>query len=306
MPLPNAPLVSIVVPIYNVEKYLRQCLNSLVAQTYKNWEAVCVLDGPTDDSEAVLREIAASDTRFTIVSQNNQGLSVARNTGVSKSKGDFIFFLDSDDWLDENALQCLVAAAQRTQCPVICGAVTEYWEDTHQYRPYLKAKRRKLGKLTLRRQRFFDVETMAWNKLYKTELVKKNPFQAGLVHEDLEFYWRVFSSSAQVFAIPESIIFYRRRSGSLSNQKQYDTDYQNNFIRIADSAFDTLKVQPNLRVIFLKKHLRHLRELKKRNVPYQLYAKHIQEQFGIRESRGFVIQLKIRTFIDRILTSLGV
>ena len=93
-------LFSIIIPVYNVEKYLRDCLDSVLAQTYPDWEAVCVNDGSTDGSSVILEEYSSKDSRFKVFNQANGGLSLARNTGLDEAKGDYILFLDSDDWLE--------------------------------------------------------------------------------------------------------------------------------------------------------------------------------------------------------------
>lgn len=91
------PLISIVIPVYNAEKYLRACLDSMLAQTYKNWEAICVNDGSSDNSAQILEEYAAKDARFHIINQPNSGVSTARNTGMRQTTGKYIYFMDADD-----------------------------------------------------------------------------------------------------------------------------------------------------------------------------------------------------------------
>lgn len=96
--------ISIIIPVYNVEKYLRECLDSVIAQSFTDWEAICVNDGATDDSLAILEEYAAKDNRFKVISQVNGGQGKARNTGIKQAKGKYIYFIDSDDWLATDAL----------------------------------------------------------------------------------------------------------------------------------------------------------------------------------------------------------
>lgn len=99
--------ISVVLPVYNVANYLRKCLDSLVNQTFKDFEVICVNDGSTDLSLGILEGYAVSDSRFKIINQENQGLSGARNTGIEHVQGDYVIFVDSDDWLEENALELL-------------------------------------------------------------------------------------------------------------------------------------------------------------------------------------------------------
>ena len=93
-------LISIIIPIYNAEKYIERCINSLKNQTYKNIEIICINDGSTDNSLNILKRIAITDNRITIIEQENKGVSVARNKGIESAKGKYIMFLDADDWFE--------------------------------------------------------------------------------------------------------------------------------------------------------------------------------------------------------------
>lgn len=104
--MPNE-LISVIIPVYNVEKYLSACLDSLLAQTYPRWQAVCVNDCSTDGSLQILRKYAAKDSRFVVVEQNNQGMSMARNNGLKQATGDWIYFLDSDDCLHPQCFEAV-------------------------------------------------------------------------------------------------------------------------------------------------------------------------------------------------------
>ena len=101
------PLVSVIIPVYNVEKYLRRCLDSVLAQTYTNFEAILVDDGSTDDSGAICDEYAARDNRFVVIHKQNEGVSIARLTAFEHSKGEFITFIDSDDSINFNYIDHL-------------------------------------------------------------------------------------------------------------------------------------------------------------------------------------------------------
>lgn len=115
------PVVSVVVPVYNTEPFLAECLHSLEKQTLTDIEIILVNDGSTDNSGRLLREYADKDARFVYVEQENQGLSAARNTGMEHASGHYLAFLDSDDWLAENALQVLCAIAAKTRTDIVSG-----------------------------------------------------------------------------------------------------------------------------------------------------------------------------------------
>lgn len=124
---------SIVIPVYNVELYLRDCLNSVLGQSFSDWEAICVNDGSTDGSADILEEYAEKDERFKVITQKNGGTACARNVGLKKAKGDYIFFLDSDDWLETNALQ--IIADQLNEEDVLCFSGKRYFDQTCEFHP---------------------------------------------------------------------------------------------------------------------------------------------------------------------------
>ena len=123
----HEPLISIIVPVYNVEQYLRTCLDSLIYQTYHNLEIICVDDGSTDGSAEVLKQYAAMDARIVVISQENMGLSGARNSALEKAYGEFIMFVDGDDWIDADTCSILLEQALLYDVDlVLCSYVREY------------------------------------------------------------------------------------------------------------------------------------------------------------------------------------
>ena len=115
----QTPMVSIIVPVYNVAPYLRQCMDSLINQTYRNIEIICVNDGATDESGAILAEYAAKDSTIKVISQKNAGLSAARNVGFSFATGDYVMYVDSDDWIDLETCETAVAIAVKHKADIV-------------------------------------------------------------------------------------------------------------------------------------------------------------------------------------------
>lgn len=115
------PKVSIIVPVYNVEKYLKKCLNSLINQTLIDIEIICVNDGSTDNSEKILQQFAKQDSRVKILSQQNKGQSVARNVAIENATGDYLGFVDSDDWVDLDYFEKLYNRAKEFECDIACA-----------------------------------------------------------------------------------------------------------------------------------------------------------------------------------------
>lgn len=126
-------IFSVIIPVYNVETYLRQCLESVLNQTFLDWEAICVNDGSTDNSSEILEEFAARDGRIQVIAQPNGGLSAARNTGMDAAKGDYLLFLDSDDWLEPNALQTLAQYLNGED--MLCFSGRRFVEEADQFNP---------------------------------------------------------------------------------------------------------------------------------------------------------------------------
>lgn len=131
----KSPLFSIVVPIYNVENYLKECLDSVVNQTFSDFECIMVNDGSTDSSQAIAQQYANNDCRFTIYSQENQGLSGARNTGIQHSNGKHVVFLDSDDFIKSTALEELSEIVEKKQPDVIVSSSIAYYDDSQKLIP---------------------------------------------------------------------------------------------------------------------------------------------------------------------------
>lgn len=117
----NNPKVSIIMPVYNVEKYLKKCLNSLINQTLDDIEIICVNDGSTDNSDKILQEFAQKDSRIKILTQSNKGQSVARNLAIENANGEYLGFVDSDDWVDLDYFEKLYNIAIKYDCDIACA-----------------------------------------------------------------------------------------------------------------------------------------------------------------------------------------
>ncbi|EOX4833366.1 glycosyltransferase [Vibrio sp. D415a] len=284
----NNPLVSIIVPIYNVEEYLPECLDSAVQQTYRNIEIIAIIDGSQDNSINIAKQYRDEDPRIKVIEQTNQGLSAARNTGIKNSRGDFLFFLDSDDWLEKDAIEKLLLHS--TGYDIVSGRVTKFYQEDKRYEDY--RKRRIIGKLDLDKK-FFSLEFVVWNKLYRKEVLDNIWFVPGLIHEDEEFYWQVFTKKLRIYSICDNVIFYRIRKNSIMNSKVNDVNYQNNFVKIIDSAYSTMKGSNKLKYSFYKTAIKYLRKLKNESIPYEKYEKHIKSMYNISDSFLFRIKMKI-------------
>ncbi len=228
------PQISVVVPVYNVEKYLRECLDSLANQTFEDFEVICVNDGSDDSSPDILEEYASEDERFKIVSQENKGLSGARNTGMNYIKGRYLLFLDSDDWLELNALELLYNHANALNSEMVIFPYRYFNQETKQY------EENDFTKLNM-----FDssVDNKNFNyknipetvfriphesiKLYDVKTLKKLAvkFPEGLNYEDAYFFYKIFFKLNKVSIIRTPIYNYRIRNDSIcttGTEKSFD------------------------------------------------------------------------------------
>src|SRR5574344_70864 len=178
--------ISVIIPVYNVEKYLRKCLNYLVNQTLKDIEIICINDGSTDSSLNILNEYAKNDSRFIIISEKNQGQGVARNRGIKIACGKYIVFVDPDDWIELNALEILYSKFNDTNADVIHFDYEDYNEIFHKtrLRSFYKHALKKL-KYNLKKNSYYswynfkdnclsDITVMVWNRAYSTKFIKEN------------------------------------------------------------------------------------------------------------------------------------
>lgn len=218
--------ISVVLPVYNVANYLRKCLDSLVNQTFEDFEVICVNDGSTDLSLGILEGYALSDSRFKIISQENQGLSGARNTGIQHVQGEYVLFVDSDDWLEENALEELYNHVKGFNSDITMFKFKFYDESTSEFSegPFSNLE---VIDSTFYTGNFnyydvldiiFKISHAPFNKLYKTSFLRDldAKFLYGSYYEDLEFFYKVFLKAKKVSVLPQYLYYYRLRDQSIS------------------------------------------------------------------------------------------
>ena len=215
-------LISIIVPVYNVEKYLAECLDSLQAQTYPYWEAICVNDGSTDSSWQILQEYAAKDSRFVLINQKNSGVSAARNAALQKAQGDYIAFLDADDMLHCQFMEYMAAALEKTNSDMA-------WclkEKKHKNLMNIKSNSSSLqdgGNLFLHymKNQKPKLQIAVWGKLYKRKILDDLLFSADFkqMAEDYYYSFLVFERVKKIVCVKDKLLFYRQTESSLTHQK---------------------------------------------------------------------------------------
>lgn len=212
----NTPLISVIVPVYNVAEYLPRCLDSICNQTYQNLEIILVDDGSTDNSLQICNQYAAKDKRITVIHQENGGLSAARNTGVDHMHGEFFTFIDSDDWISLDYCQVLLDLINQTNADVSTANYVLAYEDGSQS-PYHALNETKMFSGFEDLFEFgLKVHHTAWLKLYRSSIcgsLRFNPYYS--LSEDLDFYFRLCQTIHSLAYTPKSLLYYFQRNNSL-------------------------------------------------------------------------------------------
>lgn len=211
-------LISVIVPVYKVEEYLNKCVESIANQTYKNLEIILVDDGSPDSCPQMCDEWARKDSRIKVVHKENGGLSDARNAGMQIAKGDYIAFVDSDDWLDVEMYQTLYDAIITTKSDIASCGAKRVWDDGRPACELIEVK----NDFMLEQEDAMEalvtsnglIQTV-WNKLYKRDVVEDIMYPVGLIHEDEFWSWRVISRAKRVVVLKESFYNYLQRDNSI-------------------------------------------------------------------------------------------
>jgi glycosyltransferase involved in cell wall biosynthesis len=203
----NNPVISIVIPVYNAEQYLPRCIDSVLAQIYKNYECILVDDGSTDSSPQICDEYAHKDNRIRVIHKKNGGLGPARNTGIDNSCGSYLFFLDSDDFISEDTLKMLYSSMGKADICAgnMCAFAGNFSPAKNQGKIDLKThtKQKALKNIFLLRPPF----AFAWGKLYKKELFNDVRY-SDCLYEDVDIIYKLIDRCAEIRCINKICYFY--------------------------------------------------------------------------------------------------
>ena len=239
------PKISIIIPMYNVEKYLRRCLDSVKNQTFENWQAICVDDGSPDKSGEIAEEYAKTDKRFVVVHKENGGLSDARNAGMPKASGEYIMFLDSDDFIHPQTMEIAYNLAQKNNSDIVSFTYDRFYRpqlmvyhklglDTDKVVPFGIKKRYDIDKIkTLTVDDVFEYATdsahnafnknrhflikhcQVWKNLYRRDLIQDIDFIKGILFEDFPWWSRVMLRNPRVTVAPLPLYYYIPNFGGI-------------------------------------------------------------------------------------------
>ena len=239
------PAISIIIPMYGVEKYLRRCLDSVLNQTFTDWQAICVNDGSPDKSGEIAREYAARDKRFVVIDKENGGLSDARNAGMPHAVGDYILYIDSDDFIHPQTLEIAYSLALRDGSDIVSFTYDRIYRpqlmvrhklglDTDNVVPRAIHKKYDLNKIKTRvtddvyeyateqthnkfnpKRKWLIKHCQVWKNLYKRELIADIPFIKGILFEDFPWWSRVMLRNPRVTIAPLPLYFYIPNFGGI-------------------------------------------------------------------------------------------
>lgn len=212
-------LISVVIPVYNVEKYLSKCIESILNQTYKKLEIILVDDGSSDLSRNICDEYCKKDIRIKVIHKENGGLSDARNVGILNATGKYICFIDSDDYIEKNMLELLYLDIKNNDSDIsCCGKVCEYPTNTIRYNDksdFCISNMEALRKMLLKD----EIDNSACDKLFKIELFENIKFPVGRYYEDIATIYKTFMISEKISHIKNIGYHYCMRNNSISKEK---------------------------------------------------------------------------------------
>jgi len=223
------PLISIIVPVYKVEDYLSRCVDSLLDQTYDNLEIILVDDGSPDSCGAICDAYAARDCRVRVIHKENGGLSSARNAGIDVARGDYLGFVDSDDWVDVHTYEWLITMALEENVKLVCAGRYDYNSGTGAKTIGLCPPKREVisgGELAKRIFLWDNVDSAAWDKLYHRSLFRELRYPLGIVSEDLPVTYRAGLEAGRVGMLDRPVYYYFHREGSITTAAVSEKSFQ--------------------------------------------------------------------------------
>ena len=211
------PKVSVIVPVYNVEKYIEKCLDTLVSQTLDDIEIILVNDGSTDSSKEKIEPYINKYSNIQYLEKENGGLSSARNFGIKYARGEYIAFLDSDDYIEKNMYEDMYTVAKQNDSDMVeCDFIWEY------------PNKRKMDKGIIynnKKEAIEKARVVAWNKLIKREILEKEKiiFPEGLRYEDVEFFYKLVPYLNKISFVKKYLVHYVQREDSIANTQDIRT-----------------------------------------------------------------------------------
>lgn len=218
----NPPIVSVIIPVWNTEKYLEKCLNSIVAQTLKDIEIICVDNDSEDSSPQIINKFAQNDSRFKVIKIKHSCISTARNAGLSVATAPYVSFVDSDDWIEPDTYKAAVEKFEKdSDVDIVCWGANIVKEEKNSYNPYF-SEAKKYHKIRIKKKKKLSNDIIlrsnvcVWNKMFKNNIIKNNNiiFPEGLELEDNSFYFTYIKNCRYGYFINKYYYNYLQRNNS--------------------------------------------------------------------------------------------
>ena len=242
-------MISVIVPVYNVERYIRQCVESILEQTYADLEIILVDDGSTDGSGSICDEYKLKDDRVVVIHKCNGGLSDARNAGLDIARGEYIGFVDSDDYIEPDMYEVLYKNCERYAADLATARFVKFntqGEDRKNFTENIEVfSREEMLRLFIVGDRRYEITMSVWDRLYKRELISDLRFPVGKCYEDIVFSTKVIEKSKINVYIDRALYHYRLREDSISGEDF--NDYNRAPLRIITDLIPELE----RRILFL-------------------------------------------------------
>ena len=287
----SRPKISVIVPIYNSEKYLKKCIDSIINQTLKEIEIICINDGSTDNSLSILNEYKEKDSRIIVLTQENQGQGVARNNGIEIARGEYLACIDSDDWIESEMFEKLYNTAKEKDAEIVhCNYYTVHKEDLihHSSVRYLKTKNIKITPGVVYNFKkmpehvFFGITNFPCLRICKLDFIKKNhiKFTPFKFYEDSPYCLESIILAERIVYLDENLYYYRDLETSCSKTaERHIVEIYDNFNDIISKYFkNNKKVQKSFDTywafVFISDYLHFLKnktEKFKALLKYQKY-----------------------------------
>ena len=232
--------ISMIVPVYQVEKYIAQCIESVINQTFQDFELILVDDGSKDRSGMICDTYAAKDERIMVIHTENRGAASARNTGLDHASGNYITFLDGDDYIAENMLARLYEVIHHSEYDMVVSDFLNLLPDEKDNFIVHLQEQTVCGRAVLehlKNERNYGLWTIVWNKIYKREVLEKLRFPAGKYFEDEFFSNQLYLNSRQIHVIPDVLCYHRVLASSTMNTQKTE-----NYLDLLDALRERLEI----------------------------------------------------------------
>lgn len=292
-------MISVIIPVYNVEDYLHVCINSVLKQSYNDFEIICVDDASTDLSLKILEYFSKKDSRVKILkNDSNHGPGYSRNRGLEVAQGKYVSFLDGDDWFSPNTFEILIEKAEKDNLDLLMFKNIVYYEKLHKFgmEEYYdmefmnKFENQVFNHWDLDKTKLFEMSNAPWNKFYLKSFLDDNNIRfpnENLIHEDNPFFYNVITSAQRVSLINRYLHNRRRRPGSimtLTNERLFD------IIDVMNNLLDVFLVNMELYEYYKKEVLTYI--FSSFNGKYNQIKEEFKEEFYRKVQDAYKVYIK--------------